>query len=54
VDLANVCVWFSPTDIQLHTDIAFLLSNYFKRERLGDKRGASDILFSELGGRAVI
>jgi 3-deoxy-7-phosphoheptulonate synthase len=35
-------------------DIAFLLSNYFKRERLGDERGASDILFNELGGRNVV
>ncbi|KAI0073908.1 DAHP synthetase [Panus rudis PR-1116 ss-1] len=32
-------------------DVAFLISNYFKKERLGQNRAGADVLFSELAGR---
>jgi 3-deoxy-7-phosphoheptulonate synthase len=35
-------------------DVAFLVSNHFKRERRGSKLGDSDVLYSELGGRASV
>ncbi|KAL6307075.1 DAHP synthetase [Sparassis latifolia] len=34
-------------------DVAFLISNHFKEQRLGSKRGDSDVVFSELGGRKM-
>ncbi|KAI0086263.1 DAHP synthetase [Irpex rosettiformis] len=33
-------------------DVAFLISNHFKRQRLGRYRSDSDVLFEELGGRS--
>ncbi|KAI0340009.1 DAHP synthetase [Trametopsis cervina] len=33
-------------------DVAFLISNHFKNERLGKYKSGSDVLFSELGGRS--
>lgn len=35
-------------------DVAFLVSNHFKKERRGSKQGDSDILYSELGGRKSV
>jgi 3-deoxy-7-phosphoheptulonate synthase len=33
-------------------DVAFMISNYFKRERRGGSRqGDGDVLYAELGGR---
>jgi len=34
-------------------DVAFLISNHFKKERLGQRDG-SDVLYSELGGRKTV
>ncbi|KAF8913497.1 DAHP synthetase [Mucidula mucida] len=34
-------------------DVAFLLSNHFKKERKGSKGGERDVLYSELGGRGL-
>jgi len=34
-------------------DVAFLISNHFKKERVGRKRTDSDVLFSELGGNRI-
>ncbi|KAI0685054.1 DAHP synthetase [Cytidiella melzeri] len=33
-------------------DVAFLISNHFKRERLGEYKNDSDVLFAELGGHS--
>ena len=33
-------------------DVAFLISNHFKKERLGQYKSDSDVLFEELGGRS--
>jgi len=35
-------------------DVAFLVSNHFKKERRGQKQGESDVLYSELGGRKMM
>ncbi|EEB96570.1 hypothetical protein MPER_04276, partial [Moniliophthora perniciosa FA553] len=32
-------------------DVAFLISNHFKQARKGQRQGADDVLYSELGGR---
>ncbi|TCD61912.1 hypothetical protein EIP91_007726 [Steccherinum ochraceum] len=32
-------------------DVAFLVSNYFKNQRLGSTRSEKDVLYAELGGR---
>ena len=37
--------------LTVRADVAFLISNYFKRERRGAKQGESDMLYAELGGR---
>ncbi|TDL17855.1 DAHP synthetase [Rickenella mellea] len=34
-------------------DVAFLISNHFKKERHGSQQAENDILYSELGGRKV-
>jgi 3-deoxy-7-phosphoheptulonate synthase len=34
-------------------DVAFLISNYFKKERRGGK-SENDVLFTELGGRTPV
>jgi 3-deoxy-7-phosphoheptulonate synthase len=39
-NLIDVCV----------LDVAFLISNHFKKERCGSKQGENDLLYSELGG----
>ena len=31
-------------------DVAFLISNHFKKERLGQNRSGNDLLYAELGG----
>ncbi|KAJ3486032.1 hypothetical protein NLI96_g4522 [Meripilus lineatus] len=33
-------------------DVAFLISNHFKKERLGHTRSDNDVLYAELGGRS--
>lgn len=33
-------------------DVAFLISNHFKKERVGHYKNDSDMLFEELGGRS--
>ena len=33
-------------------DVAFLISNHFKQERLGQLKSEEDTLFEELGGRS--
>lgn len=34
-------------------DVAFLISDHFKKERTGSKRSYGDVLYSELGGRKL-
>ena len=33
-------------------DVAFLVSNHFKKERLGEYHEEGDVLYNELGGRS--
>ena len=35
-------------------DVAFLISDHFKKERTGAKTSYGDVLYSELGGRKLV
>ena len=36
------------------SDVAFLISDHFKKERTGAKTSYGDVLYSELGGRKLV
>lgn len=49
-----MCIIFSALDKEADrfSDVAFLISNHFKKERRGKEGEAGhDVLYSELGGR---